>query len=142
MVFSILSVVGLLNKKPPFWGGLLSSLDCYLCAALGPAPFNHCSTGFCGNTRTKTVCLSTVTGAGLKCSLWHILYILPKITPFSKLGLEFYKQGLYWYKIYPHYSKFYPHINRVGLGLCINATLKHVLACLSPRGCGKHFGLV
>ena len=38
-----------------------------------------------------------MTGVWLECSLWHILYILPKTTSFYKISLEFYTEGLYAY---------------------------------------------
>ena len=85
----------MLKIKIALGGRFFIVLDCYLGTTLCAASFNHCSACFCGNTRTKAVRFGAVTSVGLKCSLWHILYILPKLTPFSKLGLEFYQQGLY-----------------------------------------------
>jgi hypothetical protein len=65
-----------------------------LSAALNSASLNHSSARFRSNTCTKTVSLSTVTGVWLECSLWHILYILHKMTLYYKLSLEFYTEGL------------------------------------------------
>jgi hypothetical protein len=72
-------------------------LGCKLSSALDSAPFNNSAARFCSDTCTKTVSLGTMTGVWLECSLWHILYILPKMTLYYKLGFEFYTEGLCGY---------------------------------------------